>query len=401
MRAFRLSLGVSFAVVLGVVGCSDTNRNNGGGDGTEDGGPNLGGDAGPGGLLGSGDGSIGMKVGVCSPGGNNYDFPGNKCDDDGDGTVDNAPAPCDAALAVGGDGAAFAKAMGICQAASANTWGLVSATFTSSHVGAAAPNASQHGILPKFGSVVKPREGGALGVLSTGFAREFDEETNLMKPFKGIKSPPMQAAANAVGSLPMGFPKSAMGCPSQATASTHDLINAKLEIKVPTNANGIQFDFNFWSGEWPEYVCSEFNDAFIAYLTSKSFVSGAGGNMSFDTQGNPVSVNNGFFDRCTPNAKTGCLAAFGMAKTAVCPGDTAELAGTGFDFPGNYCGGIASGGGATGWLTSKAPVQPGETITLELIIWDVGDANYDSSVLLDHFQWVEGTTDANTERPPR
>jgi hypothetical protein len=33
-------------------------------------------------------------------------------------------------------------------------------------------------------------------------------------------------------------------------------------------------------------------------------------------------------------------------------------------------------------------VKPGETITLEFIIWDTGDAQYDSSVLLDHFVWV-------------
>ena len=34
--------------------------------------------------------------------------------------------------------------------------------------------AEQHGVLEKFGSVLKPREGKRLGVLSTGFAQEFD-----------------------------------------------------------------------------------------------------------------------------------------------------------------------------------------------------------------------------------
>jgi hypothetical protein len=93
--------------------------------------------------------------------------------------------------------------------------------------------------------------------------------------------------------------------------------------------------------------------------------------------GNPAG--NGFFDRCTPGARTGCLGQ--TQKTAACPGGVAELAGTGFDARGPWCFVTEStGGGATGWLTSKAPVAPGETITIEFIIRDTGDPNYDSSV---------------------
>ena len=110
--------------------------------------------------------------------------------------------------------------------------------------------------------------------------------------------------------------------------------------------------------------------------------------------------NNGFFDRCTAGATTGCEG--GARKTAACPGGTAELAGTGFDFPGVYCGSkTTSGGGATGWLASQAPVTPGETITLELMIWDTGDPQFDSSVLLDHFQWIQGAVSTGTDRPPK
>ena len=91
--------------------------------------------------------------------------------------------------------------------------------------------------------------------------------------------------------------------------------------------------------------------------------------------------------------------------TSVCPGGTGELAGTGFDAPGTYCAAPSSGGGATGWLTSTAPVTPGEVITLEFMVWDTGDANLDSSVLIDHFTWVPtaGSTtpvETGTQRPP-
>jgi hypothetical protein len=56
-------------------------------------------------------------------------------------------------------------------------------------------------------------------------------------------------------------------------------------------------------------------------------------------------------------------------------------------------------GGATGWLSSQAPVKPGETFTLDLMIWDTGDGDLDSSVLLDNFQWVAGDVAVSTERP--
>jgi len=51
-------------------------------------------------------------------------------------------------------------------------------------------------------------------------------------------------------------------------------------------------------------------------------------------------------------------------------------------------------GGGTSWLTTDAPVVPGETIELRFMIWDTGhvqngdpDQWYDSLVLLDNFHW--------------
>jgi hypothetical protein len=89
-------------------------------------------------------------------------------------------------------------------------------------------------------------------------------------------------------------------------------------------------------------------------------------------------------------------------KTSICPGGPAELAGTGFGDREvyGYCEGETLGGGATGWLTTQAPVQPGETITLELMIADTGDAILDSSILLDNFRWQESETTTGTSRPP-
>ena len=56
-------------------------------------------------------------------------------------------------------------------------------------------------------------------------------------------------------------------------------------------------------------------------------------------------------------------------------------------------------GGATGWLSSSAPIEPEEEFTLQLAIFDTGDGDLDSSVLLDNFRWLAGQTDTTTGRP--
>jgi hypothetical protein len=362
-------------------------------------------------------GAGGVPAHACVPDPANYDFPGNNCDDDGDGTIDNPPT-CDGALPRVGSAEEFARAIGLCAKASdKGGWGLVSAKYTRGFGRDDEPMADQHGVLPKFGDVVKPREGKALGVLSNGYAREFDGDNNeAFGPFppggKGggkdwfnYGNPGSGKAGT--GTLPPGFPKQATGCGDAALESVaNDVINVKLEIKAPKNASGLRFDFNFFSSEWPVFICSPYNDGFLAYLSAKSFNGGKADNISFDATKSPISVNNGFFDRCTPNVKTGCDP-FGQAKPGVskCPGGPAELAGTGYGVVGSYCGSAfdpgspSTNGGATGWLTSKAPIQAGETFTLELMIWDTGDGKLDSSVLVDNFGWAEGAVITETERP--
>ena len=328
-------------------------------------------------------------TGTCVPTKGNAEIPGNNCDDDADGTIDNV-AVCDTQLTGDGSPEDFARSMGICQTAASNGYGLVSAKFTRGYQRDDLPKAQQHGILPKFGNVLKPREGQQLGVLSTGFAQEYDgspgaafgSDSNGMDWWDSQRNP-------GNGTAPPGYPKPADTCP--IASGVNDLIDLRLELKAPPNATGIKFDFNFHSGEWPVFICSPFNDGFIAYLSAKGFNNGTPENISFDSKNNPVSVNNGFFDRCTAGAQTGCDP---RAKPGIstCPGGPDELAGTGFGTTGQFCpgGGTSVSGGATGWLSSQAPVTAGETFTLDLMIWDTGDGELDSSVLLDNFQWVGG-----------
>ena len=184
---------------------------------------------------------------------------------------------------------------------------------------------------------------------------------------------------------PQGSPGDGCG---QADASTvNDYSELVLTMDVPQNANAFSFDFNFMSIEFPEFVCSPYDDTFLAVLNSQAFQ----GNVSFDSQGSVVSINIGFFDVCSPSLDPG----------GDCTGED-DLLGTGFE------SGADSGGG-TGWLTTTAPVVPGEKITLTFMVFDEGDHILDSTVLIDNFRWeleeiegpitVERAPGADLERP--
>jgi hypothetical protein len=341
--------------------------------------------------------------GGCSPNPANAEIADNNCDDDGDGKIDNV-AVCDNGLAIDGAAGDFAKAIGVCDQASSRGFGIVSAAYSNGYGRTAAPHSGQWGLLPRFGSVLGPREGQTIGALSSGYAREFDSPSGSSTPFFDIG--PLDGQSYPTGAAPSGFPRAAAGC--QQDNVVNDMIDVKLTLKAPPNATGFKFDFDFHSSEWPAYICTNFNDAFVAYLTAPSFNGGSGDNVSFDSKNNPVSVNNGFFDRCTPSSPIGCNEGGSPTGTAACPGGPSELAGTGFGLtasPGNapVCADGQTVGGATGWLTTQAKVAAGEQFTLEFMIWDAGDGVLDSLVLIDKFQWIGGgvTVTPGTTRPPR
>jgi hypothetical protein len=407
-----------------LVACSSS-KDSGFGENGASSGNNASGGNGPstsGGMLGSSGGasSGANPTGACVPDPKNYDIPGNNCDDDGDGTVDNPPT-CDTMITAS-DATSIARTLGVCDDAPKRGFGLVSATLKQG-------NAAQAGTLGKFGDVIKPREGVMLTTLSTGYGQEYDGSSGVSFGLDntggggggkgggggGLGSCPGghswgPTGAGLPGTVPSGFPKPAAGCPIDS--HTNDVVQLTLTLQAPPNANGVQFDFNFYSGEWPAWVCTNYNDGFIAYLSAKGFNGGTPDNMSFDSKNNPVSVNNGFFDRCTPGVEIGCangglggLLGGGSTSTSVCPSGPGELSGTGFGKSGQWCNqydmtnGTSTNGGATGWLTSKAPVQAGETFTLDFYIWDTGDGCLDSSVLLDHLTWLGGEVSPGTARP--
>jgi hypothetical protein len=285
-------------------------------------------------------------------------------DSDGDGACDDSP--CDSGLALDdADPLDAAKALGLCHTTMPGTgYGLIDAAYTRA-VGTVIPATHQMGIQPGFGTNVTPHEGSSLLALSTGRARTPGQTDACGGP---------SCQETGLGTAPPGFPQDVPGCP--ATSTINDDVGLTLRLRAPANAAGFSFDFSFYSFEYPEWVCKYYNDQFVAVVNPAPMGS-INGNVAFDAQHNPVSVNIGLFDVCQ-----GC--ALGVS----------ELAGTGFD---TWKGGPA---GATGWLRSSAPVAAGQEFTLRFLIWDAGDQMYDSTILLDHFRWLTTAGPVGTHPAP-
>ncbi len=286
-------------------------------------------------------------------------------DEDCDGTEDNVAPDCDDALAIEGtDPFDGARAIELCkQAVDPGEWGVMSAHWVRAN-GLAAPVNLHMGVLDNFGPNVPPRGGARLLAISSGAARDEADPGYCA---------PVSCTYNGAGTAPSGFPQDPPGCP--ASANINDDVGLELGIRAPTNATGFKFDFKFYSKEYPEWVCDTYNDQFIALVTPPP-MGAQNGNISFDSVGNPVSVNIAFFDVCSG-----------------CPAGTAELTGTGF----------STAEGATSWLQTTAPVTGGQEITIRFATWDTGDTAFDSTTLIDNFQWIAngGTVTVGTTPIPQ
>ncbi|HOW52222.1 MAG TPA: MopE-related protein [bacterium] len=360
---------------------------------------------------------------------------GNGVDDDCNGHQDEVVS-CDNGLTVSADtpssAIALAKAIGIC-----DPW-LVSA-----ELGLAGPPATEYiadgpegsskinrpslekpyfddqyqtyAVPPMFGSVLTAKEGMAMSILSTGpWDRPTGDAANAtlaagdMKTASGV---PMDwlnrqpnCAAPKAPSCPGGVPPDPTienSCAGKPDFVVQDPIMLTVKVKVPINALAFKMNSYFCSIEYPNTVCSSenYNDFFITLLDSTyntvnptaTNPNPVDKNLAKDDKGNPVGVDlapAGLFKVCNQ----ACGNALSNTNPyGACTGD-AELAGTGFGS--QTIMGICSGNGCTGWLTTQGNVVPGEEITLRFAIFEQGtvaygpDHSWDSTVLLDNFQWL-------------
>ncbi len=309
----------------------------------------------------------------CDPNANPgaFDVAGNKVDEDCNGVADDEPTNCDVGLAVASTTAIdAAKAIGLCRAAvegatgKAKTWGVISATYMLPD-GKPEKDGRGHGLLASLG-VNNPKDGKAMLSLSSGNAQGANPTLD-----KGYTN-----------GAPAGYPKESPACPGVTTGQPHDGEALEIKLRVPTNAKSFSYQENFFTFEFPTFICSTYNDFFVAMMTPQ--VPGLpDANIAFDQNNNPISVNNSLLQVCQPQSAGG--------KNFPCPLGNSTLSGTGFTTH-----------AATGWLQTQAPVKPGDEITIRFAIWDSGDGALDSTVLIDKFQWsADAAMAASTAPAPK
>jgi hypothetical protein len=304
-------------------------------------------------------------------------------DENCDGEIDEAPPPpCDDGIAIDEmDPLLAASAVELCKLSVGDgDWGVVSAKWVMPDgqdppaTGVAAQRYHLgHGFLDDFGPNVDLRAGERMLVLSSGSARRIDDPgyQNVSGFDKQIFSAP-----------PDAVPLSSPACPGVTTGEVRDPAAVELSIRTPSNATGVSFDFNFFTYEWPGFICSQYNDYFWAILSP--FPPGqTHGNISYDGDGNAVSVNNALLEvcGCDGNPPGTCSAG---GKIFTCSLGNIPLVGTGFGFDTAF----GQDHGSTSWLRTTAPVPKNELISLRFAVHDSGDGSLDSTTLIDNFQWI-------------
>jgi hypothetical protein len=160
-----------------------------------------------------------------------------------------------------------------------------------------------------------------------------------------------------------------------ASAATQDV--CVLTFQIVPQGNQLRFDYVFGSEEYPEYVCSNFNDVFGFFITGPNpggpaynanniaLIPGTGTSVAINT------VNSG-----TPGA-------------GYSAGGCQSLAYSGYYV--NNGGNSIVYDGFTTVFTSIISVVPCQTYTLKLAIGDVGDGVYDSGVFLEASSFTSQT----------
>lgn len=224
-----------------------------------------------------------------------------------------------------------------------------------------------------------PREGNKVVLLSSGVAEEWVTEVGVTigtamdgGNLLDLPDPMTRVPVSAPGGDDCADNPALVGtgdCSNTIEAQyvqggdANDLAFMSLSAVVPENTFGFTYDFAFFSVEYPGFYQTEYNDMYVAWLESEGWT----GNISFDELGAPISLNAGFLDFKDATNIYDCPA----------PCEAPELAGTAAE---NHAG--------TRWLTSNAPVVPGETIEVYFAIFDLADTALDSAVMLDNWLWT-------------
>lgn len=254
-------------------------------------------------------------------------------------------------------------------------------------------NPSAIGVRSSFGQggTFDAREGSQYAVIGSGLVGDLNKETPVFDsnlgpthcnddlgaydPGKNLPAPlkPNNVGGDCtqnLGLIGTGDCSNTIQDQFNAGSSGNDYTELRFVLQVPPDVTSFSYDFAFFSTEYPDYYGSSFNDMYIGWLESEKWT----GNISFDNQGNPISLNAGFLEFK----------------------DDAD----GLNPIPQFQGTCMRQHAGTNWLTTTAGVTPGETITVVFAIMDLSDSILDSYAFIDNFKWGCEPTGKPQTMPP-
>jgi hypothetical protein len=251
------------------------------------------------------------------------------------------------------------------------------------------PDVEAHRVLKQFGSdpaTWAPRAGTKALLISTGGLAPANDQGALVMPPGSAQNGLKNFNGNPDGGLPGdlhvkmqdGGDPAFTGCDGTNDCSNtlseqwvegnptsvYDVLSMTLTLAVPAGTHGFALDLAYFTAHFPEHNNTYYNDVTVIWAQSERYV----GNISYiqDAKGaRPMSL--------PVLAKAGWMTHDGATDPL--------LAGTGYDGP------AGTQGGATDWLTVSGPAVPGETLVLEVTVFDFQDMFRDTALLLDNFRW--------------
>jgi hypothetical protein len=328
---------------------------------------------------------------------------GNGLDDDCDGRIDPLPDAgrgCDEGLAIGSaaDAGDYARAMDLCE-------GFQGADVTRADGSRFAFTPAGIGVLERVGAL-PPIVGQRVLALSSGRATGGFLGTGASGGSVTLSTcggpgcvSDWLGASNGSLKAPGMFPTSYSCTSGSSYVRAFDSVMLQLHLVAPARARAFEVQGRFYSLEYPEYVCTPFNDQVVFLSSSRAAGQPLDANLLTFTSsgvGWPIGINvasgTPLFQACEPQAQAGRCWDYDVSANS-CQEGTGALAGTIFDKPGPTA---CVAGGATSQLLVRGNVLPNEAFDLRIAIWDVGDAALDSALVLDGFRWLTAPVTGGT-----
>ncbi|MGM0462592.1 MAG: choice-of-anchor L domain-containing protein, partial [Fibrobacterota bacterium] len=236
---------------------------------------------------------------------------------------------------------------------------------TNLRVSTSTPFAPQGGLWGRYGNApefrrVSLKDGVVLATGEAQYVAGWDGARYL--PYRPQLTSPLQASGgggiNGHGYLGDADVAGAVGVGQDQTFDASSLI---VEFTTDETVEGFSFYFLFGTEEYPEFLGSQYNDAFIALHN--------GENIALDNNGRHICLNNDFMilDNQTQRMSGGGLFDWEPHDNAT---DTLDI----------------EWNGMTLVLKASAPLSPGNH-RIKFAVADVGDSRVDAGVLLSDFKF--------------